>query len=234
MKTTVLSFLTRLYPAVWRRRYEAEFDALLDELQPSWRDVFDVLKGALKMQFAKSLTLKFAIAFSVLGAIVAGIIAVALPDRYVATGIMTVQYHDSAAKSNTTLQLAESVFSRPALTQVIEKHDLYRSERANQPLENVVDQMRRDIRVQLTPLNTIEVSFVHNDRHKAQVVTEEILDRFVKENLLRKVNSTLQVIDTPSLPQSPISPNRTTIALIGLCGGSLLGVAIASIRRVTH
>lgn len=184
------------------------------------------------MQFAKSLTLKFAAAFGLLGAIVAGITAYALPDRYMATGIMTVHSQDSPATSNTTFHLAQTVFSRPALTQVIEKHDLYRSERANQPLENVVDRMRRDIRLQLTPLNTIEVSFVHTDRHKAQVVTTEILDRFVKENLIRKVNSTLQIIDTPSLPQASISPNRTTIAMIGLGGGALLGVAIASIRRM--
>jgi uncharacterized protein involved in exopolysaccharide biosynthesis len=226
-------FLPRLYPAAWRRRYEVEFGALLEDITPSWKDAFDVLKGALQMHFANSRTLRFATAFGLLGAIVAGLTAFALPDRFVATGTMTVQYQDSpgASKAETTLELARSVFSRPALTQIIEKHDLYRSERAGRPLEEVVDKMRRDISLQVTPANSIEVSFVHNDRRKAQLVTAEILDRFVKENLIRKVNSTLQVIDTPSLPQAPISPNRTTIAVIGLCGGALLGIAIALVRR---
>ena len=226
-------FLPRLYPAAWRRRYEAEFGALLEDITPSWKDVFDVLKGALQMHFANSRTLRFAMAFGLLGAIVAGITAFALPDRFVATGTMTVQSQDSpgASKAAMTLDLAKSVFTRPALTQIIEKHDLYRSERAGQPLEDVVEQMRRDISVQIKPANAIEVSFVHSDRHKAQQVTADILDRFVKENLIRKVNSTLQVINTPSLPQDPISPNRATIAAIGLCGGALLGIAIAWIRR---
>ncbi len=185
------------------------------------------------MHFANSRTLRFATAFGLLGTIVAGITAFALPDRFVATGTMTVQYHDSpgASKADATLDLAKSVFSRPALTQIIDKHDLYRSERADQPLEDVVDQMRRDIRVQVKPANSIEISFIHSDRQKAQLVTADILDRFVKENLIRKVTSTLQVIETPSLPQDPISPNRTTIAVIGLCGGAVLGIAIALIRR---
>ena len=185
------------------------------------------------MHFAHSRTLRFATAFGLLGAIAAGITAFVLSDRFVATGTMTVKYHDSpvASKADATLNLTQSVLSRRALTQIIEKHDLYRNERAGRPLEDVVDQMRRDIRVQVKPANSIEVAFLHSDRHKAQLVTAEILDRFVKENLIRKVNSSLQIIETPSLPQDPISPNRTTIALIGLCGGALLGIAIALVRR---
>ena len=52
-----------LYPASWRRRYAAEFDALLEEVDMGWRDGFDILKGAVTMQLTawnfKSILLTF-------------------------------------------------------------------------------------------------------------------------------------------------------------------------------
>lgn len=38
-----------LYPARWRQRYGAEFVGLLDELEPGWRQLFDVVQGAITM-----------------------------------------------------------------------------------------------------------------------------------------------------------------------------------------
>ena len=43
-------FLTRLYPAAWRKRYEAELDALLEDVKPGWRPLLDILRGAVVMQ----------------------------------------------------------------------------------------------------------------------------------------------------------------------------------------
>jgi hypothetical protein len=39
----MLKLLARLYPAEWRRRYGAEYEALLEEKTPRVRDLFDVL-----------------------------------------------------------------------------------------------------------------------------------------------------------------------------------------------
>ena len=41
--------LARLYPAEWRTRYGAEYEALLDECEPRVRDFFDVFWGGLKI-----------------------------------------------------------------------------------------------------------------------------------------------------------------------------------------
>jgi hypothetical protein len=38
-----------LYPARWRHRYGGEFVGLLDELEPGWRQLFDVVQGAITM-----------------------------------------------------------------------------------------------------------------------------------------------------------------------------------------
>jgi hypothetical protein len=40
----------RLYPLAWRRRYGVEFDALLEDIAPSWRDLCDVLGRSLMMR----------------------------------------------------------------------------------------------------------------------------------------------------------------------------------------
>ena len=48
--SALIRFASRLYPASWRRRYGVEFEALLEDAGRNWRDVLDVLLGALKMQ----------------------------------------------------------------------------------------------------------------------------------------------------------------------------------------
>ncbi len=42
-----MKFLTRLYPAAWRKRYEVEFDALLEDVEPGWRALFDIIEERL-------------------------------------------------------------------------------------------------------------------------------------------------------------------------------------------
>jgi len=42
--------LARLYPGPWRARYGREFEALLEETNLTWRDLGDVIAGALRMR----------------------------------------------------------------------------------------------------------------------------------------------------------------------------------------
>jgi hypothetical protein len=46
----LLGVAARLYPSWWRQRYESEFDALLEDVRPGWRELRDVITGALTMQ----------------------------------------------------------------------------------------------------------------------------------------------------------------------------------------
>ena len=48
--TRLIHWAAKLYPAVWRDRYGLEFEALLNEVGPSWRALFNVLAGALIMR----------------------------------------------------------------------------------------------------------------------------------------------------------------------------------------
>lgn len=43
-------WLVRLYPRRWRRRYGQEFDALLEDVNLTWRDIFGLALSALEMR----------------------------------------------------------------------------------------------------------------------------------------------------------------------------------------
>jgi len=51
---TLIRWAARLYPPAWRNRYAAEFDALLDDISPSFRDVCDVLGDVLRVRATTS------------------------------------------------------------------------------------------------------------------------------------------------------------------------------------
>ncbi len=48
----LIDLAVRLYPAAWRARYDREFLALLEEIGPSWRDLWDIVWEALKMRIS--------------------------------------------------------------------------------------------------------------------------------------------------------------------------------------
>ena len=84
-----IGWAARLYPAAWRRRYSSEFDTLLDDSRLRWRDLADVLRGALIMRMTSWRTYgKAAAVAGIAGAIVAAAVSFALPNRYQSQAIM--------------------------------------------------------------------------------------------------------------------------------------------------
>ena len=49
----LVRWATRLYPRRWRRRYGAELDALLDDVDLHWRDVASVVQAAVAMRLKR-------------------------------------------------------------------------------------------------------------------------------------------------------------------------------------
>ncbi len=47
---TLTRWATKLYPPTWRNRYGAELDAVLEDIDPRWRDVCDIFGRALAMR----------------------------------------------------------------------------------------------------------------------------------------------------------------------------------------
>jgi len=52
---TLIRWAARLYPPAWRNRYAAEFDALLDDISPSFGDVCDVLGNVIRVRVTTSI-----------------------------------------------------------------------------------------------------------------------------------------------------------------------------------
>jgi hypothetical protein len=247
MKRT-MRFLARLYPSNWRKRYGAEFVALLEDATPSARDAFDVFWGALKMQLTTWSFGRIMLACSVAGTLVAAAASFVGPVHYVS---QTVLWLTPAERSSPTGESASSLlnnvesnaFNREFLTSVILEHNLYPHERARMPLDGVIDKMKRNIALEATPLASpanrdtfrFVVQFEYSDPRIAQQVNEELMSRFMESTV--KIGQQLEsdwsfrVLDPPSLPLNPDAPNRAQFAAVGLIAGLLGGVTLAIVLR---
>jgi hypothetical protein len=246
----VIRFIVWLYPAPWRRRYGAEFDALLGDISPGLRDLFDVLKGALEMQMTIGTLAKSASVFGVACALLAGGVSLTLSDMYRSLALIHVQKGDgqaatlSAYRSELT-DLVGQALGQESLLAIMEKENLYQSERANKPMDGVINKMRQSVRIVVKSADAIEVSFDYADAVRAQQTTRDLVTKMIEELLRRNerrsssaipLKSTLQkfeIFDEPSMPQRPVSPKRGVITSWGLAVGMLLGAVAAWVRRPT-
>jgi len=79
------------------------------------------------------------------GALIAGIAAYRLPDRYTATESLRAA---PSAPSDYLGVLATDAFSITSLCDIIRKHNLYQSERQRMPMEQILSRMRdQDIQI---------------------------------------------------------------------------------------
>jgi LPS O-antigen subunit length determinant protein (WzzB/FepE family) len=241
-----------LYPRRWRERYGDEFGALLEDFHPGWHELGDVVRGALKMQITNGTGyLKMAAALAVAGAIAAGAVSFTLPRRYVSSAVVRPS-HDGLRQVGWVTAL---VLSRTSLASYIQRFGLYETERHRVPMEEVVKRMRRDI--QIRPLDVpssggagpaFSVSYAYSDKATAQAVVRRVV-RDMTETLanedeyraerIRKTwpqsppfhGGRLAVLDSASLPEKPVSPNRLGFTAMGLASGLLLGLLVEAARR---
>ncbi|MBI2680819.1 MAG: hypothetical protein HYX25_07420 [Candidatus Solibacter usitatus] len=226
MKRLIRS-IVRLYPARWRDRYRTEFDALLDDMSLSWRDLFDVLKGALTMRMSMATLGKSVAAFGVAGALLAGALSFTLRDRYRSEAFLV------AGRKVEPPELAQFVrmsLSRDSLIGIMEKQHLYARERAKESMDDIIVKMRRDISIAIQGPSSFEVSFDYPDPAQAQQTNAALIGRLMDESVTAGFAG-LRAIEKPSTPQSPNWPNRTVITGLGLNAGILMGAIVAWARR---
>jgi hypothetical protein len=197
----VTRFLIRLYPATWRARYGEEFETLLEDSSPSWTAIFDLLKGAIKMQLFVPAFPKLALVLSVMGLFGGLAISFAVTPRYVSIAVMTLGNSlASPAPSEVRRDLVEylmqtenEILSRTSLSSVINdpRLDLYPRERAGTPLEDVIEKMRKkDILIRIETLGSnylsFGVTFTYPDRFKAQRTVQALVTKFSDSNQSRQ------------------------------------------------
>jgi hypothetical protein len=254
-------FLARLYPARWRERYGAEFDALLEDATPKPRDAFDILWGAFRMQVSTWSFGRITLACAAIGLLAALAISFTLTDNYVSEAKIKItpeqipERGDSATTNrwmwDRLLSIDLEVRSRQSLVSIIQQYNLYPRERTRMPLIDVVEMMHKDIVVApLVPAHSpnriipaFAIQFTYPDAHVAQQVTAALMTRFIDASIMQNTVEThngnvnphsgmrLQPLDTPSLPARPSEPNRLAITGAGLFAGLLAGLTLAVVIR---
>lgn len=218
-----------LYPPDWRRRYDMEFGALLEDVEPHWSDFFDVLREALFMQLKSFWNYrKAALVCGLAGAAIAWGFAFRLDDRYVSCATIRIEHPEQLD------QITAKLTSRSALVGIIASPELnlYRSERQRQPLEDVVQTMRdRDLNVipvaGRTGSQGLQIAFRSSSPREAQAVTRALTAQMLQAN----PSAGLEMLDPANLPQKPVWPNRLSITLLGLLGGLAIGIIAVAVRR---
>lgn len=119
-----------------------------------------------------------------------------VPSRFIQTNVEV----DMSERINSIYQ---SITSRTTLTNIINLYQLYPRDRKRLPMEDVIEQMRKDIRVNFVgnmqksasrknDIQAFQISYAYENRLLAQKIVTELVSRFMDENLRsRATQSTL-------------------------------------------
>ncbi len=248
-------WMTRLYPKGWRARYGDELDALLADTGADARVVTDLFRGGIRMQFKTWSFLKLAIALGLGGLLLGAGVAQLLPSIYISRATLQIAATRIDENMPATslrnglnariLQMETQLLSRTELSRIITnpRLDLYATERKVKPLEDVIEDMKAAIHVDFIALPgalgeralAVDIGFTYPDRFLARQTVQALTDRFMEISMTpysadARSEGVLQVVETPSLPQSPISPNRLVIVFMGF----LAGIVMAFLWRATR
>jgi len=129
-----------------------------------------------------------------------------LPDVYQSTTLIVVKPSTlptsvvtTSAEDNLTRQLAaitQVVTSRSSLEPLVQKYELYKTERLRgEPMESVVDSMREDIKVNVNTshneiTNGFDISFRYRDPKTTQAVTAELASKYISAQTSETQQST--------------------------------------------
>ena len=244
------NWMMRLYPSRWRARYGDELDALLADSGADARVVVDLFRGGMKMQFSTWPFGKLAVALGLAGVLLAGGLSFLIPNVYTSKAVMQitpaaisttpVRAEISTSLNERVMQMQQNIFSRTSLAGMINNPRLmlYSDELREKPLEDVIDEMRRDVSINIVALpgalgrraSAFEISFSYPDRYKAQQTVQAIMEAFDAENIqphTPEAPGTLVVLDSPSAPVL-VRPQPGIVIFAGL----LAGIAIAFTWRM--
>lgn len=243
--------LIRLYPAVWRKRYGEELEALMMDLPSGWRGDLDVFKEALGMRLRYQSWMKIVPAFVVVGALIGLGVSYLVTTQFESVAVLQITPARSSESPDNTLaqrldeeiaQIQSNVESRTSLASLMvdKRLDLYPAERRTEPLEDVEDTMRASIRVVIRPsplhkgAQIFTISFYYPDPAKAQATVNALITRFIAwpESTAVPATAYLDVLDQPQIPKHPFFPKRSAFAIAGGLAGLILGCFMILIRRL--
>src|SRR5579864_719196 len=123
-----------------------------------------------------------------------------LPDRYTSKAVVLVvpqQVPADYVKPTTATRLDEQlqtisqqILSRTRLEQIIDELNLYPDERRTGIMQDVVEEMTRDVGIDITRGDAFSVSFTSGNARTAQKVAERLTSAFIDESTKDQQNLT--------------------------------------------
>jgi polysaccharide chain length determinant protein (PEP-CTERM system associated) len=110
------------------------------------------------------------------------------------TGVVPTVTEDSLSRQLTSI--AQVVTSRSSLEPLVEKYELYKTERARgEAMETVIDTLRKNIKVEVNTsrndiTNGFNIAFRYQDPRITQYVTADLAGKYVSEQMKNTINST--------------------------------------------
>jgi len=148
--------------------------------------------------------------------VIAVVVAFLWPDTYVSRAlirvtppqiperlVMTTVNSDMTQRINS---MAQQILSRSALINMVNSLNLYPRDRRRLPMEDVVENMRKEIKIGGVGLvssnadpnakvNAFQITFAYENRMLAQKVCQELVSKFIEENVRYRYSSTNQTFD---------------------------------------
>lgn len=234
MKARIASWLIRLYPAGARRRYGAEIEAVIYDIDARlrWSDLADLLKGALTMpQPVGNWMRAAAILFgtSILCAMAGGYWMARVQAQFVSKALVRFDTGSKVSAINDRLVRA---LSAAATIELVDKEQIYPGTAG----EKAVDLFMRNVRV--SPIVThsggpaVQMLFVHDDAATAQRALQKVVALALAEP---DSGVSAYIDEAPSFPRSRThrNPDRFFAGAISGCfAGLVLGFAGIRMMRV--
>lgn len=157
-----------------------------------------------------------------------------IPTTYHSQALLQIHMDSKEQSFSRLIDIKARLLSRTSLARVLNTPylHLYSEELKKEPLEDVIEKMRANIKIVLMvpsakPGNDITsflISFENSDPQSTTRTVRDLTDLFIQ------ADSGIQIIDPYSQP-IPVSPNRAAIAATGFCSGFLIACIIWSTRK---
>ena len=215
----LLRLSANLYPRRWRDRYGEEFLALLEDAEPRWSDVWNVIGESLLAR-SKDMNARKAI---FIGTLVTLLIVLAIvartPATYTSTSVIRIIppriNADGIGPKDVMGKVAQEVLSRNTISGIIKVYHLYEREVAEGREKDAIVSFGKNVKIDCfkSPNNAagqecsaMQVSYAAPNPVVAQKVTRDLMAKLIDANISQRVNTphplgaTLEVLELPSLP----------------------------------
>lgn len=151
-----------------------------------------------------------------LGLVGAVVVAFLWPDTYVSTAVIRVvppSVPEKYVPTNVNQELsqrinsmAQIILSRSTLTNIIQSFGLYPREQKRLPMDDIVEQMKKDD-IRISPVysatagtsrnnvSAFQISFAYENRTLAHKVTQELVTKFIDENIRQRSSAAVQTTE---------------------------------------